>query len=292
MASIIDDSVAGRGYGVGVGGDGGILSALLLAGLVGGRRNDGDNGCLASSLNLVADGINHNINNASVGINHNINSTAMGILNQMSQGFDNLASLDVMAKLGSIEGAIPLVAADVELAICNSTNAINTNMANGFALTNKNISDSEAAVLASLCGVEKTVLQTGALNLAATKDAQYAVTTAIRDDGDKTRAQIALYHEGDLQRQLGVAQAALAEERSAGRIRDVEVSVSQSVNQTQVNNQQQSQAQQQFQLIAQLAAAVNNLAGDIQAVKQGQVIFNSGTMAASGTQAAANTKVA
>ena len=54
---------------------------------------------------------------------------------------------------------------------------------------------------------------------------------------------------------------------------------------------QQQQAQGQFQILASLAAAVNNLANDMQVVRQGQTIFNSGTMAASGTQTAANTRV-
>ena len=53
----------------------------------------------------------------------------------------------------------------------------------------------------------------------------------------------------------------------------------------------QAQQQQQLQAIVQLNALVGNLANDIQVVRQGQTIFNSGTMAASGTQAAANTKV-
>jgi hypothetical protein len=43
--------------------------------------------------------------------------------------------------------------------------------------------------------------------------------------------------------------------------------------------------------LANLSACVANLANDVQVVRQGQTIFNSGTMAASGTQAAANTKV-
>jgi len=60
----------------------------------------------------------------------------------------------------------------------------------------------------------------------------------------------------------------------------------------QQQGQIQAQAQQQSQDVAGLRYALNALIGDIQAVRQGQVIFNSGTMAASGTQAAANTKVA
>ncbi len=292
MASIIDDSV-GRGYGVGVGGDGGIglLAVLAATGALGGRRNEGGD-CMGAALNAATDGINHNINNLGVGVNHNINSTAMGILNQMSQGFDNLGQLGIVSKLGSIEGAIPLAACDVKMAVQSAAETLGTNMATGFALTNKNITDSEAAILASLCGVEKTVLQTGALNLAATKDAQYAVTTAVRDDGDKTRAQIALYHEGDLQRQLGVAQAALAEERNSGRIRDVEVNMSQTVNQNQVQAQAQQQQQQQLQILAGLAAEIRNLAGDIQVVRQAQSNINFGTQTGTAqTASAANNNV-
>jgi len=85
----------------------------------------------------------------------------------------------------------------------------------------------------------------------------------------------------DLERQL-------ADVRFSGRSKEVEVNVTQSVTQAQAQIQAQAQQQQQFSA---LISAFSHLAGDIQAVKQGQTIFNSGTMAASGTQAAANTKV-
>lgn len=146
--------------------------------------------------------------------------------------------------------------------------------------------------LAATNTAERTTLTSSAAILSAIAESKYDTAIAVRDGTDKVLAQNALYHEADLQRQLAVAQSALLEERHSSRIRDVEISVNQSQVATQVQGQQQGQAQQQLQISSAILAALNNLAGDIQAVKQGQVIFNSGTMAASGTQAAANTKVA
>ena len=91
----------------------------------------------------------------------------------------------------------------------------------------------------------------------------------------------------NLQRELGVAQAALSEERNAGRVREVEVNVSQTVSQNQAQLQLQAQQQQQFQLLAQLTAGINNLANDIQAVRQTQSNINFGTQAGVGQSAQA-----
>lgn len=270
--------------GDGLGGGGGIATGLLLGSLLGRRDDRGgrdDGCCLSSQLNSVADGINHNIN-----------TSTLGVLNQMNQGFDNIGQVALMSKLGSIEGAIPLVGAQVELAIAQSAANTNSNITTGFALTNKNINDAEAAILASICGVEKTVLQTSAVNLAATKDAQFAVTTAIRDDGDKTRAKIDFYHDQDMQRRLTVAESALAEERHSRRIRESEVNITNTNTNTATAVSQQSQNQQQLQLLAALVSEVRNLANDVQVVRQTQSNVNFGTQGANTqTNTASNNQV-
>lgn len=253
MAQVIEDIVGGRGgFGFG-GGDSGIGIIALLALL--GRRGGlgGEGDCGGEGKFLDA-----------------------AILNGVN----------------ALSASVPTTALETQAAINNSIANLALGVQQGFANVKDSVQANGTANLLATNASERTTLTSAALNLAAIKDSQYATAISIRDDGDKTRGLLALYHEGNLQRELGVAQSALAEERNHSRIREVEVSVNQSVNQTQAQGQVQTQQQQQFQLLAGLVAAVNNLAGDIQAVKQGQVIFNSGTMAASGTQAAANTKVA
>jgi hypothetical protein len=280
MATFVEDSI-GRGYGgVGIGGDSG-LGILGLAALLGRRDDRGDRDCHGDHLNSAVDGINHNIN-----------TSTLGVLNQMNQGFDNIGQVALMSKLGSIEGAIPLVGSQVELAVCEASATVNSNLTAGFAVTNKNINDAESRIGAALCGIEKTVLTTSALNLAAIKDAQYANTIATRDDGDKTRAKIDFYHDQDMQRKLTVAENALAEERNRGRIRESEVNITNTNTNTATAISQQAQGQQQLQVLAALVAEVRNLANDVQVVRQAQSNVNFGVQGASTqSNAASNNKV-
>jgi hypothetical protein len=187
----------------------------------------------------------------------------------------------ILSNLNQVSCAVPTTALETQGEILGALNTLALGVQQGFS------------------SVKDSVQNAGTANLIATNSVGQAVQTsalqtviAIGNDGDKTRAQIALYHEGDLQRQLAVAESALARRETDSRLREVEVNVNQTVNQQQVQAQAQLQQQQQAQFLAGILAEVRNLSGDIQAVKQGQVIFNSGTMAASGTQAAANTKVA
>lgn len=256
MAQFLNDSIGGNGglglFG-GCGGDNGVGLIALLALL--GRRGfgEGDTGCNPKDSVIEA-----------------------AILN----GVNGLAS------------AVPTTALETQAATAAAIASLALGTQQGLSGVKDSVQLAGAACLNATNTVERTVLTSSAALLSAVAESKYDTAIAIRDDGDKTRAQIALYHEADLQRQLAVAQSALSEERSNARIREVEVNVTQTATNTSVQAQAQLQQQQQFQLLAGLVAAVNNLAGDIQAVKQGQVIFNSGTMAASGTQAAANTKVA
>lgn len=253
------------------------------------RRHEGDD-CGAEKvavMNAGFDGVNHNINASTVGLNHNINSALTGITTQLNNGFGGQRDLDVMQKLGNIEGDVWKAEGQVQLALAQSTAQVSV----GQALTNKYITDAIAASLASQGDIKQAVAQYGTMNLSATKDAQFAVTTATRDEGDKTRALIVQLNTDNLNRLLTVADLDRRDATHHARAREIEVNVTQSVAQTQTAINAQSQQQQQLQALIQLSAVVSNLANDIQVVRQGQTIFNSGTMAASGTQAAANTKV-
>jgi hypothetical protein len=173
----------------------------------------------------------------------------------------------ILGKLGDIEGAVPLAASQIQNSLLDQTGTLSN-----------------------------TINQSGLANLAATaslKDTVQASTTGILLNQNSNTQSIlgAICNLGSKidQNTITQLQTDLLESRAAGRSKDVEINVSQNVNQQQAQLQAQAQQQQQFSA---LFSALNALVGDIQAVKQGQVIFNSGTMAASGTQAAANTKVA
>lgn len=186
-----------------------------------------------------------------------------------------------------LEGQSDLKAA-VPTAALETTNAIQSSIAQ-LAL----------GLSQGLANVKDSVQNGATANLIATKDVakDIAVSTlqtqiAITADGERTRELLVKFNNDDLQRQLTVAQTALSEERIHRHSDGNRVEVNQSVNNTATAVSAQMQQQQQQQAISELGHLVRDLVGDIQAVKQGQVIFNSGLMSGSGTQAAANTKVA
>lgn len=173
----------------------------------------------------------------------------------------------ILGKLGDIEGAIPLAAANIQNAMLSQTAGL-TDSINQAGLAN----------LAATANVKDTVNATATAALINANNNTNSILGAICQLGSKIDQNTIT----DLQTQLLRAE-------SHGRSRETEVNITQSVNQNQAQLQAQAQTQAQFNA---LFAGLNALVGDIQAVKQGQVIFNSGTMAASGTQAAANTNVA
>ncbi|MCX6733075.1 MAG: hypothetical protein NTV98_06065 [Candidatus Roizmanbacteria bacterium] len=129
-------------------------------------------------------------------------------------------------------------------------------------------------------------LNTVNTNLMETK---FELAQVVNNDGDKTRAVIASLAERlptarelDLERQLGVAQAANRETTLMGAVRQGNVDV---VNNINVNQQQQ----QQQQVISSLTGQLQQLLAE-QRVTQG--ILNIGGGSVSGnSQTAANTRV-
>lgn len=277
MTEVIEMAGGGNaGLGAGLGGGllGGILGGALLGnrGLLGGEVGRGvvGEGCVTPS---------------------NLTAGLTGVT-------DAIQNTTVMQSLGDIKASVPLAEAQVQLALAGSTGEIRTHLGQvenglvaGQAITNKAISDAIAASLASQNNINLNVMQMGQANLVATKDSQYATAVAISNSTKEILAALNDQNTANLQRQLTVAESALAETRSAGRIRETEINITNTNTATAQQFQVQAQQQQQFQILANLSASVANLANDIQVVRQGQTIFNSGTMAASGTQAAANTKV-
>lgn len=269
------------GDGFGFGGGGG-LAALLALGLLGGR-DFGRGGCAP----VVFD--HHNGHNG-----HNGHDCC-----------DQIGQQVILSKLGSIEGGITAAALQVQNAICEQTGELSGSVAalalgtqQGFANVKDAINATQLAELAAISGVKDAVQNGFALTNTNLLTGLCSVKETVVADGDRTRALLVARFQQEDATKIAAQAAEIIELRNdrdaRGRHADLELKITNT--NTAVAAQQQAQGQFQLQRqgddIAHLSRCVAALVGDIQAVRQGQVIFNSGTMAASGTQAAANTKVA
>lgn len=199
----------------------------------------------------------------------------------------------ILQSLGNIQAAIPLAEAQVQLALAGTQaelagqiNASQIALMQGQAGIVANISAASTANLVGQGDIKLQLANQSAAQLAAIKEAQYQLASTTRDDGDKTRALIESISNTNLQRELGVAQAALIEQRTASRAREVEVNVSQTVNQNQLQVQAQNQQQQQFAI---LLAQIQGLASQVNSNRNGIVAIDSNLLGTS--QTSANTNV-
>lgn len=263
-------SEGGMGGGIGGGLLGGILAGALFGGGIGNRRNEGE-GCVTPSM---------------------LTAGLAGVT-------DALQSTSVLQTLGAIQGAIPLAEGQVQLALAGAVGEIRTHLGQvenglvaGQSMINKNISDAIASSLASQNSIKESIAAYGVANLNATKDAQFALATIVKDDGERTRALITSNTISELQRQLTVAQTAALEDRLTNRARETEINITNTNTATAQQMQAQNQLQAQSQAIIQLGALVSNLCGDIQAVRATTSNVNFGTQAGVGqTTNATNNKV-
>jgi hypothetical protein len=148
--------------------------------------------------------------------------------------------------------------------------------------TNADIAATRAAISGEICDVKTEALKN-----------VFALSTQITANQTLTAAQFAeLERSGERNTAAIIAVINANEQQSLrDKIADLQRNVDRSNIEISVSNSQtQAQAQQQAQLQG-IYGVISNLANDLQIVKQGQTIFNSGTMASSGTQAASNTKV-
>lgn len=282
--------------------DGGHMDAIIPALLAGGNQGSGMGTGLGAGLlggvlgGALLGGNGLGVNRAVAGAEGFV--TPANLTAALAGVTDTLQNTTVVQGIGDIKANVQLAEAQVQLALAgvqsdlsaqaNVNQAANTT---GQAAINKNISESIATALAGQSAIKESIAAYGVANLTATKDAQYALATAITNDGEKTRALITSNEMANLQRMLTVSESRALEDRLVARTREVEVNVTNNNTNTATAIQAQNQAQAQSQAIIQLAAELRNLSGDIQAVRQGQVTFNSGTMTGSATQTAANTKV-
>ena len=298
--SLIDTIVAAKEEGIEMEDSAGLVAAMLAGRGEGGGALGGAGGGFAGaalgSLLLGRGGLLGGVGNGVVGEGCVTPSQLTAALAGVQDTQMNTA---VLQTLGAIQGSIPLAEGQVQLALAGATGEIRSHLGqvenglvSGQTMINKNISDAIASSLASQNSIKESIAAYGVANLNATKDAQFAIATIVKDDGEKTRALITSNTISELQRQLTVSQTAALEDRLTNRARETEINITNTNTATSQQAQVQLQAQQQAQLQIQTIALLQNLIGDTQAIRQGSVVFNSGTMAASGNQTAANTKVA
>lgn len=177
----------------------------------------------------------------------------------------------VLAKLGTLEGAVPLAACDVQNSILEQTNALQSTL-----------NENNIAQLQATTNVKDTVQNATAVLLNQGNQNTQAILQAVAAVGTKIDTNTI----ADLQRQLAVAQSRETEERHHSRIREVEVNVSQQVNQQQRQDQFQAQVQAQF---GSLFGILNGIA--VNNNRSNQDILNLGTMLASGVQTPTTTQV-
>jgi hypothetical protein len=205
----------------------------------------------------------------------------------------------VLTTLGDIKASVPLAEAQVQLALAGVQTAIIsdiTSQTNSIAATQ---SRDALATANGFASVNSNVSSTASITQKAVADASllaernaWAVTQAITNDGDRTRALIQSIDKSNDSRLITSQANEIVELRGDRRLQEATGNITISNTNTANAVQSQNQQQQQFQILANLNAQLGNLANDIQAVRQSSVVFNSGTQTGSGNQSAANTRVA
>jgi hypothetical protein len=159
------------------------------------------------------------------------------------------ANMALMQSVGAVDKAVAVSTAAMEASqaaqsasIVGQFNAVTGSLATRIDGTKEAVNAGTMVLAQQLNGLQGSV----------DKNA-WAITTAISNDGDKTRALITQQYEATLNRQLSEANNALAELRSdarlAERTRGVEVTTTNNINQMQQQQQQQAQYGQLANLI-------------------------------------------
>lgn len=214
-----------------------------------------------------------------------------------------VADNTILSTLGDIKAAIPLAEAQVQLALAGQAASLTSSINQGNSALQSSLNLAENVLTnalntqnlsnqASFAALSASTTAGATANLLSTERSAYAVTQAITNDGDKTRALIQSIDKTNDSRLITSLANEITELRGNQRLSEATGNITISNNNTAVATAQQQQSQQQFQILANLNAQLQSLNNDIQAVRQSSVVFNSGTQVASGNQSAANTRVA
>jgi hypothetical protein len=254
---------AGAGAGLGAGLLGGILGGALLGGrgLFGADGRVGGEGCVTpTQLTAALAGVQ-----------------------------DTQMNTNVLTQLAAISAQIPAAEGQVQLALSQTQGQLSNQIgqqslaiAQGFG----NAAQQTSAAQASIIAVSETVkdainLSSGALQLAIANNTAQGlqntnqIVSAVRDDGDKTRALIVAQNEATLRNEITALQIRLQEQQATATARGTEVNVTQQVNQVQAQAQAQQQQQQQLILLNTIAGHLVGLQNAV-ATNSNMIIGNTG----------------
>lgn len=227
----------------------------------------------------------------------------------------------ILQGIGDLKTAVPVAEGQVQLALQSAQADLNRNIdatgdqitaqistaqlanANNFAATSRQLSDIIATSLQSQNGINVNVLTSAAstkeavalygnANLVATKDAATATALAVANSTKEILAALTAQNMDDLRQRLAASEALNARRDTEALVRGAEININNTNTATAQQLQLQNQQQQQLQMQAQMVAAIHNLAGDIQAVRQTQSNVNFGVQGnAAQTASAANNRV-
>lgn len=263
--------------------DGGGNQAAMIAALLNGRnQGDGQAAMIASLLN------NRSADGGFGGGGGMMALLALMLLGRRGFGDGDRDGCDragptpaqaailqtLMEGVGDLKAAVPTIGLETQ-------NAILSALARDALGTQQGLANVKDAVQTGNAFLDRDIQMVGAnVSLQGSQTREW-----VTSDGEKTRGAIAStlerinsIQEGNLQRELAVAQSALAEERGRRHAEGVEVRVTQNVNQQQA----QVQAQAQF---AGLMNELRGLASQVQKVQNSNETINFGLMTGSANQA-------
>lgn len=292
------------------GGNGGAMAALVAAL---GNRNQGDN----SAALIAALGSRNNDNQLAplMAMMHNRNDGDRDGLGEMwpllllllgrgghggglfgggddcgsggGTAINQLTLTEVLSKLGTIEGQIPLTALQSQNALQAAISQLALGTQQGFA----NNKDATQAALFALTNDHAAINQNVSAQGCQTRE-------SVQNDGDKTRALLVSRFQMEDATRIAEQNARIValETRCDNDRRHSEQTLQITNTNTAVaaQSQFQQQQQQQFQIDSALERAIGRITNSFNQTmiaRQGQDIVNLGTMTASGTQASANTQV-
>jgi len=249
---------------------GGVLLGLLLgrSGILGGAVGEGavnaataEKTAIDSAVAAALASANQANSNAMLLLKDIQDSSqdVVGVINNASQ---TALTTSLQGQIANLQGQASILAG-VEASkgtIINEIHESSTDVMSG-------LNSLAAGVASGFSALNTNVLQ-----------GTYATTTAITNDGDKTRALIQSISTADLNRQITVAQNEITELRHERRIADSGVNVTNNINQTAVATANATAQQQIVGLLGTLASSLQHNTNSI---------VNLGTMRNSG-QAATN----
>lgn len=283
MADMMDGVnlfTGGSGGGAGTMGAGlgaGLLGGVLGGALLGNRRGGllgGDDGYVGGA-----------------GPHHATTSDVQNTVNDAA----------IMTQLADIKAAVPLAEGQVQLALAGAQMALTSTIndgtssiiaANGSGVSTimSNLNMQTQLNTKGFSDAQLQLANTGFALMDATKQNRFDITSAINNDGDKTRALIQSIDKSNDSRLITTLANEVSELRGDRRMDAARESITITNNNNATAIAQQQQAQQQAQQLLVLNAQLQALVQQNQHIQQGVLNIGSGTVKGT-NQTSANTSV-